>query len=140
MPGPAPKDPAQRRRRHATGAQKTLLPASGRTGAAPRWPLAAAKPSLWSSLWRSPQAVAWQRDGLVRVVARYALLLVDAEEPGAPITLLGEVRQLEDRLGLNPKAMRSLLWEISTDELAEKRAEQPAASLAESARSRLKVV
>lgn len=30
--------------------------------------------------------------------------------------LLTEARQLEDRLGLNPKAMRSLGWEISAVE------------------------
>lgn len=138
MPGPAPKDPAQRRRRNvAVG--KTLLPAGGRKGAAPRWPLSAVKPGLWSGLWRAPQAVAWERHGLVRVVARYALLLEVAEVPGAPAALLAEVRQLEDRLGLNSKAMRSLLWEVASDEVGEQRAEH-VVTPAESARSRLKVV
>jgi hypothetical protein len=35
-----------------------------------------------------------------------------AERPKAPGYLLAEVRQLEDRLGLNPMAMRRLMWEI----------------------------
>jgi hypothetical protein len=140
MPGPAPKDPAQRRRRHSTGAQKTLLPAKGRsTKSAPRWPLTAAKPSLWASLWRTPQAVVWEQSGMIRLVARYAILLEAAEQPGAQITLLGEVRQLEDRLGLNPKAMRSLLWEIAPDEVAEKRAETPR-SKADEMRAELRIV
>jgi hypothetical protein len=34
---------------------------------------------------------------------------------------MSEARQLEDRLGLTPKAMRLLLWEIASDELAERR-------------------
>jgi hypothetical protein len=116
-----------------------LLPAGGRTGAAPRWPLAVAKPSLWTGLWKSPQAVVWERGGMVRVVARYAILLTQAESVDASAALLGEVRQLEDRLGLNPKAMRSLLWEVSSDEVGEKRSEA-AVSTADAARSRLRVV
>ena len=38
--------------------------------------------------------------------------------------LLGEVRQLEDRLGLSPMAMLRLRWQISSDEVAEKRQER----------------
>lgn len=136
MPVP-PKDPAQRRRRNAaTG--KVLLPAGGFAGDVPRWPLVVDEPVVWAELWASPQAAAWAQMGLARVVARYAVLLLDAELPTATAPLLSEVRQLEDRLGLNPKAMRSLLWEVSSDEVAEKRTVK--VSPAQSARSRLKVV
>lgn len=146
MPGPPPKDPAQRRRRNSSGAQKTLLPAGGRGKRnAPVWPLASAKPACWPGLWKMPQAVVWERDHLVRVVARYAVLLEQAEQPGAPVFVLAETRQLEDRLGLSPKAMRSLLWEVTSDEVGEQRAERAApvvvpVTAAESARGRLKVV
>lgn len=77
---------------------------------------------LWSQLWSTPQAVAWERLGYTRVVARYVRLLIAAERLDK--NALAESRQLEDRLGLTPKAMRLLLWEVVTDELAEKRGTQ----------------
>ena len=139
MPGPAPKDPVSRRRRNvAVG--KTLLPANGRVGETPAWPFSmVAEPDVWAELWSTPQASAWERQGWTRVVARYAMLLSEVEQPDAKGTILGEVRQLEDRLGLNPKAMRSLLWEIASDEVAEKRDESKP-SKAASKRAQLKIV
>ena len=70
-----------------------------------------------------PQAVAWERlgEGTVRVVARYARMLLAVEKPNAPAKLSNEVRQLEDRLGLNPPSMQRLRWEIVADELEESR-------------------
>lgn len=138
MPGPAPKDPATRRRRNAS-VGKTVLPAGGRVGSVPSWPLAVAEPAVWAELWSQPQAVFWERNMLARVVARYAMLLEASEVPDAKAALLGEVRQLEDRLGLNPKAMRSLLWEVSSDEVSERR-DESAPSKASAARARLKIV
>jgi hypothetical protein len=49
-------------------------------------------------------------------VARYCLLVVEAEGPGATAALLAEVRQLEDRLGLTAPAMQRLQWEIAERE------------------------
>lgn len=73
-------------------------------------------PSMWAELWHTPQAVAWEELGWTRVVARYACLLDEIEhpQPDRPTNaaLLAEVRQLEDRLGLSPMAMRRLQWEI----------------------------
>jgi hypothetical protein len=68
------------------------------------------------------------------VVARYALMLDDLERPD-PETghvvwnkdVLAEARQMEDRLGLTPKSMRMLLWDVASDEVAEKRAESTSA-------------
>lgn len=123
MPGPAPKPDAQRRRRNAT-VSMTRLPSEGRTGDPPDWPLAttaAYDEQTWRELWSTPQAVAWERLGVgtVRVVARYVVLLAEADvgEPKAA----AEVRQIEDRLGLSPMAMLRLRWEIAPDELAEAR-------------------
>lgn len=139
MPGPAPKDPSSRRRRNAS-VGKTLLPADGRKGDAPEWPLGSSEPDVWADLWATPQSSAWERHGWTRVVARYSVLLGLAEDPELmTAALLGEVRQLEDRLGLNPKAMRSLLWEVTEDEVAEKR-DETKPSKATSKRAELKIV
>lgn len=114
--GRAPKPEGQRRHRNpGLKSSTTQLPASGRTGQTPDWPLS--RPvkrelDLWRRLWVTPQAVAWESLGWTDVVARYARLVCAANERDAQVTLLGEVRQLEDRLGLSPMAMLRLRWEI----------------------------
>lgn len=134
--GPPPKADSARRRRNAVPGA-TQLPAEGRVGDPPPWPLASitvAEDVAWLDLWRTPQAVAWERMGVgtIRIVARYARLLCAAESAAAGKVAVasahtyGEVRQLEDRLGLTPMAMLRLRWEIATDEVAEQRAEQAA--------------
>lgn len=113
--GPAPNPHA--RRRNARPAFRRL-PAAGRDTPPPAWPLGGraskGELELWAELWRSPQAVAWEELGWVRTVARYARITIAAERPRAIAAVMSEARQLEDRLGLNPKAMRSLGWEISS--------------------------
>jgi len=140
MPGPPPKPDNQRRRRNATVAM-TQLPSEGRQGDPPEWPLAATAAfdeKTWRDLWATPQAAAWERLGIgaIRMVARYVVLLAEAEvgEPKAAM----EVRQLEDRLGLSPLAMLRLRWEVASDEVAEARADRQDSSTA--ARRRLRVV
>jgi hypothetical protein len=83
--------------------------------------MTAAEREAWSQLWRTPQAVAWERLGWTRTVARYCRVMVESEKRDAPAKALMEARQLEDRLGLTPKAMRMLLWEIVADEVKEHR-------------------
>lgn len=112
MPGPPPKRNA--RRRNARPEWRTLPPA-GYDGDVPEFPLpdpAVEALALWLDLWRTPQAVAWGALGWTRVVARYTLLLLEAEKPDTVVALLSEVRQLEDRLGLTPMAMKRLQWEV----------------------------
>ena len=115
--GPAPNPNA--RRRNVRPAFRRL-PANGRQGELPAWPLPGRRSkselALWAELWRSPQAAAWEELGWIRAVARYTRITVAAERPKASAALMAEARQLEDRLGLNPKAMRSLGWEISAVE------------------------
>lgn len=122
MPGPAPKANPQHR---IPRSGLVKLPAEGRRGDPPKWPLdgrqSAAERRLWAQLWATPQAVVWERLGWTRTVARYCRVLLVAEELAKDA--LAEARQLEDRLGLTPKAMRMLLWEIATDELADRRPE-----------------
>lgn len=112
MPGPAPNP--QARRRNARPDWRTL-PAEGFDGDAPEWPIGEATVSeqvLWLDLWRTPQADAWADLGWTRVVARYARLVLEAESPDAAAALLSEVRQMEDRLGLSPMAMKRLQWDV----------------------------
>lgn len=122
MAGTRPPQPEVKRTNPRIGI--VALPASGRRGRTPAWPLdgrpSAAEHRLWRDLWRTPQAVAWERLGWTRVVARYARLVVLAE--GGEKFAWPEARHLEDRLGLTPKAMRMLLWTVTVDEVGEARA------------------
>lgn len=114
MPGPAPKKHA----RYGVGKSGWVsLPAEGRSGKAPAWPLEGRAPAGWVALWRLPQAVMWERDNAVVQVATYLLTRDAAHEAlgrGEPnAALLSELRQIEDRLGLSPMALKRLQWEIS---------------------------
>ncbi|MEV7599876.1 hypothetical protein AB0O91_21080 [Kitasatospora sp. NPDC089797] len=90
---------------------------------------------LWTDLWRTPQAVAWERLGWTREVAQYVRWKARAEQ--GDLDAAKEARQLADRLGLNPLALLRLRWEVAEDEVAEQRTvrRQPAG-----VRQRLKVV
>ena len=130
----APKPDGQRRRRNAV-VPMTQLPLGGRRGAAPAWPDGIEAPDsldLWAELWATPAAAAWERLNSHHQVARYVALLGLAEKMVGDgrfqPQVFAEVRQLEDRLGLNPLAMLRLRWEVSADEVAAARAERPATS------------
>lgn len=124
-------------RRHAR-AGPLKLPAGGRKGPTPPWPIpggtSVAVLKLWDELWHCPQAVAWERLEWTRVIARYAITAVAAERLDR--VSMAEARQLEDKLGLTPKAMRLLLWEVVEDELSDVR-DQAAAT---NARERFKAI
>ena len=145
--GPPPDPNALRRDRPQDKDGWTRLPAEGRKGAAPPWPLgplslpedaAAAvrerEAVVWADIWRTPQAVAWERLGWTADVAVYVRMLVIGE--GGSAKALSEARQWSDRLGLNPAAMLRNRWRVAEDEVADRRS-SPARS---SSRSRLKVV
>lgn len=127
MPGPIPKtDAARRRRNSAPGV--VYLPVEGRKGRPPAWPLDKMRKgelAAWREVWATPQAVAWERLGWVRTVARYVRAMVEAER-AERVSLMAEARQLEDRLGLSPIAMMRLRWEIVADELGEARDDKTA--------------
>lgn len=113
--GPLPKDPASRRRRNASPSAARVLPVEGYQGPVPEWPMGRCVKSVarvWEQLWRKPQATAWVDLGYEFSVARLAQLMVAAMKPNAPTQVLSEVRQIEDRLGLNPAAMQRLRWEV----------------------------
>jgi hypothetical protein len=114
------------------------LPAAGREGPPPRWPLERQMPgedTAWRELWATPQAAAWEKLGWTRTVARYCRVMLAAESDEATAAILAQATALEDRLGLTPKSMRMLMWQIASDEVAEKRQETSAG-----ARGRIKAV
>src|SRR5262245_43425891 len=121
MPQPPKFEP--RRRNARSGPMQ--LPAEGRKGDPLAWPLPGrtlkAEREAWARLWRTPQAMAWERLGWTDTVARYCRVLVEASKPKASPALHAQATALEDRLGLTPKAMRLLLWEIVADEVGEQR-------------------
>lgn len=137
MPNPPKLEP----QRGPRGRDITSLPAEGRKGESPAWPLelaGCAELDLWHELWTTPQAVAWERmgRGTHREVARYVRLAIAAEDLDAKAATHAQATALADRLGLTPKAMRLLLWVVVADEVAEKRSEAPAPT----ARGRIKAV
>jgi hypothetical protein len=62
--------------------------------------------------------------------------MIEAEKRGAKTQVRAEARQMEDKLGLTPKAMKLMMWEVVEDEVAAQRQTSNAAS----ARSRVKAV
>lgn len=150
--GPPPKPASQRVRRNVT-TPMTRLPAEGREGEAPRFPLPPLvmkdddeggmealrerELDLWDDLWSTPQAVVWERVRAGLTVARFVRFSVLAE--AGNVKAATEARQLEDRLGLNPQAMLRLRWEVAEDEVAEQRQERTRQA-PPSARLRLRVV
>lgn len=115
--GPPPDPNALSRSRDA--GEWWTLPAEGRSGPAPKWPLV--KPSrrekaVWTELWRKPQAVAWEALGQEHEVALYVRRFVEAEEPGASPSLGTLVRQLGEGLGLTIPGMARNRWKIAKPE------------------------
>jgi hypothetical protein len=81
--------------------------------------------ALWTALWATPQATAWERLRWTREVAQYVRWKVLGEQ--GDLDASKEARQLADRLGLSPLAMLRLRWEVVEDEVAEQRAQKPVA-------------
>lgn len=138
--GPQP-DPNALRRERDSGEWVTL-PAEGRVGDVPPWPLLGhsdREAELWALLWAKPQAVMWERDRQQIEVALYVRNLTLVELPGSPVNAGTLLRQQSESLGLTTPGLRSNRWRISRDEVTEKRAEKAAPRRA-SSRSRLTVV
>lgn len=145
--GPAPDPNALRRERDA--GEWTTLPAEGRQGATPDWPLTEQtirESELWETLWRKPQALMWERYGQDLEVALYVRRLTEAEELESKVNLSTLVRQMADSLGLTTPGLRANRWKIARDEVADRREtrEAPAAGVVpkgrRTARDRFKVV
>ncbi|UUW88388.1 hypothetical protein [Pimelobacter simplex] len=132
------------------------LPASGRGGRAPAFPLPKIvrfgfevvdnktvkvadraigdafrkrELELWRELWKTPQALAWEREPWRwPTVAKYCRIMASTEaEPDASAALLSRERELRNECGLSPDGLRMNGWAIAPDELAAKRSSRAAA-------------
>ena len=115
--GPAPDPNALRRDRPSDAAGWVTLPAAGRDGEAPEWPLSpgasARESDLWVQEWSRPQAVQWERDGSVLEVALYVRRLAEAEDRGAPTNLSTLVKQMMEGLGISQDGLARRRWKIA---------------------------
>jgi hypothetical protein len=138
--GPAP-DPMSLRQGRA-GDDWTKLPAEGRNGPAPEWPLSGQsirEVELWEREWRRPQALMWETGGQELEVALYVRRVAEAETADASVAVGTLVRQMQEALGISVPGLLRNKWAIVG---AQER--KPAAKTAPvrraSARDRLKVV
>ena len=112
--GPPPDPMALRREKDAH--LWTTLPAEGRQGEPPDWPLTEVQPrewDLWRAMWVKPQAVMWERLGQQIEVAMFCRKLSEAELPKASVELQKVIRQYLDSLGLSVQGMLRNRWRIA---------------------------
>jgi hypothetical protein len=131
------RDPNALRRERGDDPSVVELPAAGREGPVPGWPLSDASRrelELWELEWVRPQAVMWERNGQELEVALFVRSLVDAERPNAPTAARTLVRQLMDSLGLSVPGLARNGWKIVEKASGRRR------SSSSSIRDRLKVV
>ena len=94
------------------------LPAAGRSGPTPPWPLTGAsarEKRIWEAEWQRPQAIVWERNGQADEVAIYVRTRIAAEKPDATAALRTLLRQQQDSLGLTLIAMMRLRWIIDQE-------------------------
>ncbi|MFW6090516.1 MAG: hypothetical protein ACODAF_01495 [Actinomycetota bacterium] len=115
--GPAPDPEALRRDRADDRAEWVELPAAGRTGRVPAWPLnskaSARERRLWNKLWKLPQAIEWERLQLHDQLALYVRTQVEAEEAGAPASMRNAAVRMADTLGVSTAGMRANRWRVA---------------------------
>lgn len=142
--GPPPDPNALRRERDAV--DWVRLPASGREGPPPPWPLSRAtkrEVELWEREWRRPQAIVWEKRGQEMEVALYVRNVRQGEKPGAPIALGNLIQRMADSLGLTSAGLRANRWTIVGDEMVGQPAptpDKPRPPRRPSSRERLRVV
>jgi len=114
--GPPPDPNSLRQMKAAERGGWTTLPAEGRTGELPEWPLTEATPrelALWDDLWSKPQAVMWEDMGQALEVALFARTLAEAEKPDARVDVKKMVRGYLDSLGLSVSGMLRNRWKVA---------------------------
>jgi len=139
--GPAPDPNALRRDRDNAG--WTHLPAAGREGDPPAWPLA--RPSqrelaIWSTEWKRPQAIAWEQAGRELEVALYVRNVVRAEKPKAQASVGTLLMRQMTELGLTLSGIRHNRWVIDDGDEQSSAAVEPAKASRSSARDRFSVI
>ncbi|MGH9002435.1 MAG: hypothetical protein ACRDYV_04835 [Acidimicrobiia bacterium] len=117
MAGAYPKPDGEKVTHTPTQFGWTNLPSAGRKGPAPKLPewrvWHPATKTWWSALWKRPQALMWEQDGsTLRALACLYDDLISNRVEAARVS--PEIRQHEDRHGLNPKSMLQLRWRVVT--------------------------
>lgn len=138
--GPAP---TSAERSHKADPQGwTTLPAEGRDGALPAFPLiapTAREMELWERLWETPQAVMWEAQSQEFEVASYVRLLTRAELPKSSSMIWAQVKQFAESLGLSVSGMQRNRWTVGSAGAPEQGNVSPAAGVTSIA-ARLKAV
>lgn len=142
--GPPPTPDSQRRRRNAPTFEWVALPVAGRAGPPPSLPdwrtWHPATAAWWERLWAKPEATQWDQDGsTLWVLAALYDDLITGEASVSQVS--AEMRQHEDRHGLNPKARNGLRWIVTeAGEDADVAAANASRQSPEDRRNRMKVV
>lgn len=125
------------------GVSFTTLPADGFAGPAPEFPLpemSSREAEVWGSLWRTPQAAAWELEPWRwRIVAMYVRWSVRMEDMEANAALVGQVIRLGDQIGLTPAGLKENGWKVGAA-ASEQKASGTSGPRKSSSRARLKVV
>ncbi|MEU9777444.1 hypothetical protein [Streptomyces sp. NPDC047968] len=119
--GPAPDPTALRRSRPSDAAGWRTLPAAGREGEPPQWPLTEATDrewDVWCDLWETPQAVMWEEMEQALEVALFVRTLTEAERPDGRSDVKKMVRGYLDSLGLSVQGMLRHRWKVAPEEEA----------------------
>lgn len=126
MPGPLPKDPAQRQRRNKEATRALLPPEDEPITSVPRLPT---NPLgkwhkltrlWWKDVWASPQSSEFLRSDL-GALFRLAML-VDMFWTSGKLNIAAEIRMMEQQFGLTPMARRRLQWTVTqAEDAADKR-------------------
>ncbi len=143
--GPPP-DPNALRRNRKEDAEWVTLPAAGRAGDPPAFPLTDPNDvelRRWAELWAKPQAVQWDKQGLHYTVAMFVRKLGEAEVRDSSATLVTAVMRMQDQLGLTEAGMRAMRWRIgepSKQAKTDAKADALDADSPASVRSRFRVI
>jgi hypothetical protein len=81
------------------------------------WPVWAVE--TWQRLWASPQSTQWSRTDHYSAVEQWLTLYVSFKNGDFSGAVLNQLQRIEDKLGLNPKAMLALRWRYSGEVAAE---------------------
>lgn len=140
--GPAPTSTDRSHKAKTDQQGWTTLPAEGRDGPMPAFPLVSPtdrEMELWERLWESPQAVMWEQQAQEFEVAAYVRLLARAELPKSSSMIWAQVKQVGESLGLSVSGMQRNRWVVGTPEPEEEDTSAPVAGVASLA-ERLKAV
>ena len=111
--GPAPTSTDRSHKADSQG--WTTLPAEGRDGPLPAFPLlspSTREMDLWERLWETPQAVMWEQLSQEFEVAAYVRLLARAELPKSSSMIWAQVKQVGESLGLSVSGMQRNRWTV----------------------------